>query len=529
MMSLAYIDPGNLEAEVQLGAYTGARLIWVLWWATVVGALLQELAARIGMVSGNDLAHAVRALYPRWLTYTVYANLELAIMSSDLQDLLGTAHALRLLTGLPLYLGAVVSSALSMLLLYLYESQRRYMEVGIGVTIVIVCTCFFVNMWHAQHVSTLDQADRIGDIVEGMAVPGMQWWAALPALGCVGAVIMPHNLFLHSNVVLSRRGEQGSSAEPSRLQLRLALYYTRIETCASLFVTYACNVAVVAMFAPLFYQPTCIGDTAETLRACVSRGLFGEHNTSVAADGEVAESCIIPATGGDGICSELELGDAGLALGAVLGRSAMLMWGVGLFVAGQASVLATTYAGQALMDGCLRVQLPAMTRVTFSRLISIGPAVAVAIWTEASVEAAEKMQVMQWINAFQALQLPFAMLPTLHFVADRKTLGSFRASGCWLALCWSVALTLIVTNVMLVTSFVFEWGDEAGRYGTLVVVAAILYGTVYFAACFTLAQYELQAVFAALRSATGRLRGRLTGSGESGEPPPPLDPLLVKP
>ena len=191
-MSLAYIDPGNLEAEVQLGAYTGARLIWVLWWSTVVGAMLQELAARIGMVSGNDLAHAVRARYPRWLTYTVYVNLELAIMGADLQDLLGTAHALRLLTGLPLYLGAIVSSALSMLLLYVYESQRRYMEVGIGITILIVCTCFFVNMWHAQ--------PKVGDIVEGMVVPGMQWWAALPALGCVGAVIMPHNLFLHSNV-----------------------------------------------------------------------------------------------------------------------------------------------------------------------------------------------------------------------------------------------------------------------------------------------------------------------------------------
>ena len=105
--------------------------------------------------------------------------------------------------------------------------------------------------------------------------------------------------------------------------------------------------------------------------------------------------------GGDGICSELELGDAGLALGAVLGRSAMLMWGVGLFVAGQASVLATTYAGQAIMDGCLRIQLPATTRVLISRLISIGPAVGVAVWTEMSVEMAEKAQLMQWINAFQ--------------------------------------------------------------------------------------------------------------------------------
>ena len=332
---------------MQLGAYTGLRLIWVLWWSTVVGAMLQELAARIGMVSGADLAHAVRARYPRWLTYTVYVNLELAIMGADLQDLLGTAHALRLLTGLPLYAGAIVSSALSMLLLYVYESQRRYMEVGVGVTILIVCFCFFVNTFHAQQHAK----PELGGIVGGMVVPGMQWWAALPALGCVGAVIMPHNLFLHSNVVLSRRSEggeggEGGSKEPSRLQLRLALYYTRIETCASLFVTYACNVAVVAMFAPLFYEPQCITST-ESLRACVSTGLFGEHNVSVAADGEVADACVIPATGEEGICSELELGDAGLALGAVLGRGAMLMWGVGLLVAGQASVLATTYAGQA--------------------------------------------------------------------------------------------------------------------------------------------------------------------------------------
>ena len=258
MMSLAYIDPGNLEAEVQLGAYTGARLIWVLWWATAIGALLQELAARIGMVSGHDLAHAVRALYPRWVTYTVYANLEVAIMTSDLQDLVGTAHAIRLLTGLPLYLGVIVSSALSMLLLYVYEAHQRHMEVGVGVVILVVMSCFFINMFRAQQFSTEDQAHRIADLAEGMFVPGMQWWAALPLLGCVGAVIMPHNLFLHSNVVLSRRGDQGRkgevSAEPSRLQLRLALFYTRVETCASLFVTYACNVAVVAMFAPLFYQ-----------------------------------------------------------------------------------------------------------------------------------------------------------------------------------------------------------------------------------------------------------------------------------
>ena len=177
MMSLAYIDPGNLEAEVQLGAYTGARLIWVLWWATAIGALLQELAARIGMVSGHDLAHAVRALYPRWVTYTVYANLEVAIMTSDLQDLVGTAHAIRLLTGLPLYLGVVVSSALSMLLLYVYEAHQRHMEVGVGVVILVVMSCFFINMFRAQQFSTEDQAHRMADLAEGMFVPGMQWWA----------------------------------------------------------------------------------------------------------------------------------------------------------------------------------------------------------------------------------------------------------------------------------------------------------------------------------------------------------------
>ena len=135
----------------------------------------------------------------------------------------------------------------------------------------------------------------------------------------------------------------------------------------------------------------------------------------------MAEACVLPATGGDGICSELELGDAGLALGAVLGRSAMFMWSVGLFVAGQASVLATTYAGQALMDGCLRVQLPALTRVTLSRLISIGPAVAVAIWTEAQVEAAEKMQIMH---------LPISPYISLHLATSRRWRPRRRCRSC---------------------------------------------------------------------------------------------------
>eukprot|EP00908_Phaeocystis_cordata_P025328 Transcript_7782.p3 GENE.Transcript_7782~~Transcript_7782.p3 ORF type:complete len:324 (-),score=46.09 Transcript_7782:114-1085(-) len=227
--------------------------------------------------------------------------------------------------------------------------------------------------------------------------------------------------------------------------------------------------------------------------------------------------------GGDGICSELELGDAGLALGAVLGRSAMLMWGLGLFVAGQASVLATTYAGQAIMDGCLRIQLPATTRVLISRLISIGPAVGVAVWTEMSVEMAEKAQLMQWINAFQALQLPFAMLPTLHFAADRGTLGSFRAAGLWLALCWGVALTLILANVLLVTTFVIEWG---GMWGPVVVGLALLYAALYFSAIFTLSRHELAAVGGAIRSVAIGVTERITGPGG---PPPQQQPAAALP
>ena len=544
MMSLAYIDPGNLEvrrrairfspdpppspdsplsharpttraqAEVQLGAYTGARLIWVLWWATVIGAMLQELAARIGMVSGADLAHAVRARYPRWVTWTVYVNLELAIMGADLQDLLGTAQACKLLFGWPLWLGTVLNSALSMALLYVYEARRSYVELMIGLTLVTVCICFFWNAARAQ-------PDGV-ELIEGLVVPGMQPWAALPALGTVGAVIMPHNLFLHSTVVLSRRAD----GDPGAYAMRQALYYTRIETVLALLVTFAINLAVVATFWALFYEPACIIDAVAEggedghsfvdidARACVPRGLFFRHNDSLAADGEVAEACVVPATGEAGICSELELGDAGHALGAVLGRGSMLMWGVGVFVAGQASVLATTYAGQAIMDGCLRVQLPAMTRVLLARLVSIGPAVAVALWTEWAVEAAAKAQLMQWINAFQACQLPFAMLPTLHFVADRATLGRFRARGAWLALCWLVALALIAANVVLVASFVIEWAHD---HGWPVCIFALTYAVFYFAACVHLVMAELEAIGRGARAGCLQLRGASAmGGGGSG-------------
>lgn len=469
--------------------------------------MLQELSARIGMVSGADLAHAVRAQYPRWVTYTVYINLELAIMGADLQDLLGTAQACKLLFGWPLWLGAVLNSALSMALLYVYEARRSYVEVMIGMTLITVCVCFFVNAGRAQ--------PDVVEMIEGLAVPGMQAWAALPALGTVGAVIMPHNLFLHSSVVLSRRDD----GDPGVYTMRKALYYTRIETVLALLVTFAINLAVVVTYWPLFYEPECIvSDVSEEghgfvdvdTRACISRGLFFHHNDSLAADGEVAEACTVPATGEPGICSEVELGDVGQALGAVLGKGSMLMWGVGVFVAGQASVLATTYAGQAIMDGCLRVQLPAMTRVLLARLVSIGPAVAVALWTEWAVEQAAKAQLMQWINAFQACQLPFAMLPTLHFVANRDMLGRFRARGWWLALCWLVALALILANLTLVASFVIEWAHD---HGWPVYIFALTYAVLYYAACVHLVMAELEAIGHCARAGCLLLRG---ASGKDG-------------
>ena len=196
LMSLAYLDPGNLEADLQQGAYTQYYLIWVLLWSTLIGLVLQEMAARLGVVTGRNLAEICSACYPRWVAMIVYVNMEVAIIGSDIQEVIGSAIALTLLTGMPLWAGCLLTGLDTFTFLAVHHLGVRYLEALITLMVSTMAVCFFIN-WG-------EVATPAAPVLAGLALPRMKGFMIMQAVGTVGAVIMPHNIYLHSGLVQSR-------------------------------------------------------------------------------------------------------------------------------------------------------------------------------------------------------------------------------------------------------------------------------------------------------------------------------------
>ena len=233
LMSLAYLDPGNLESDLQQGAYTGYRITWVLWWATVMGLILQEMSARLGVVTGKDLAQHVREGYPFWLNVVVYIMMEIAVIAADIQEVVGSAVALQLLFGLPVWAGCLITGIDTFTFLAVHYLGVRYLEALVTIMIGTMSICFFVN-WATV-------GSDPAELMYGWVVPTMQPWAVAQAVGTIGAVIMPHNLYLHSGLVLSRKVKRSS---PHKVYD--AIWYARIESAGALLFAFVINLAIVA-------------------------------------------------------------------------------------------------------------------------------------------------------------------------------------------------------------------------------------------------------------------------------------------
>ena len=202
LMSLAYLDPGNLEADLQQGAYTRFRLVWVLWWATVMGLVLQEMSARLGVVTGKSLSETARERYPRWVSNAVYVNMEVAVIGSDIQEVVGSAIAINLLfPRVPLWAGCLITGLDTFTFMAVHFLGARYLEALITTLVGAMAVCFFVN-W--GEVDTPP-----GPALAGWAAPTMKRYMVMQAVGTIGAVIMPHNLYLHSGLVQSRKLDRG--------------------------------------------------------------------------------------------------------------------------------------------------------------------------------------------------------------------------------------------------------------------------------------------------------------------------------
>ncbi|OQS03177.1 Metal Ion (Mn2 -iron) Transporter (Nramp) Family [Thraustotheca clavata] len=449
LMSIAYVDPGNLESDLQAGAYSRYQLIWVLLGATVMGFFLQTLSARLGVVTGKHLAEVCREMYPRWASYILWIMTEIAIVGSDIQEVLGSAIALQILFGLPLWAGCLVTGVDTLTFLSLHQFGIRKLEAFFVALIAVMLCCFCLNL--------VQGGVEPAPLLEGFLPRQPEGYAITQAVGILGAVIMPHNFYLHSGLVQSRAVDRFNSKK-----VHEANKYFTIESGVALFVSFLINLAVMCVFAKGFFSPDCIESYKD----------FGVNTACVPAlvsGGKSYGPCVlVEGTSTMGICQEIGLSGAGYALKGVLTEYSETIWAIGLLAAGQSSTMAGTYAGQFVMEGFLRIQLAPWKRVALTRAVALVPALAVAIWSDTHPGTSDTIGEM--LNVLQSIQLPFALLPLLYFTGHTDLMGSFANSKMMKWIGWGSALMVCFVNLYLVVQKVNVFDIN----GVVLVVVALV-------------------------------------------------------
>nr|XP_019580122.1 PREDICTED: natural resistance-associated macrophage protein 2 isoform X2 [Rhinolophus sinicus] len=436
LMSIAYLDPGNIESDLQSGAVAGFKLLWVLLLATIVGLLLQRLAARLGVVTGLHLAEVCHRQYPKVPRIILWLMVELAIIGSDMQEVIGSAIAINLLSvgRVPLWAGVLITIADTFVFLFLDKYGLRKLEAFFGFLITVMALTFgyeYVTVKPSQ-----------SEVLKGMFLPSCSGCGTpqiQQAVGIVGAVIMPHNMYLHSALVKSRQVNRAKKQE-----IREANKYFFIESCIALFVSFIINVFVVSVFAEAFFGKT----NQQVIEVCRNSssphtGLFPDDNSTLAVD----------------------IYKGGVVLGCYFGPATLYIWAVGILAAGQSSTMTGTYSGQFVMEGFLNLRWSRFARVILTRSIAIIPTLLVAVFQD--VEHLTGMN--DFLNVLQSLQLPFALIPILTFTSLRPVMSDF-ANGIG----WKIAggiLVLIICSINMY--FVVVYVQELGHM-ILYVVAAVV-------------------------------------------------------
>lgn len=421
LMSIAYLDPGNIESDLQSGAKAGFQLLWVLLGATVIGLLLQRLAARLGVVTGMHLAEVCNRQYHKVPRIMLWLMVELAIIGSDMQEVIGCAIAFSLLSSgrIPLWGGVLITIVDTFFFLFLDKYGLRKLEAFFGVLIAIMAFTF----GYEYVTVSPDQ----GALLRGMFVPYCEGCGSaqlLQAVGIVGAVIMPHNIYLHSALVKSRDVDRSNHRE-----VKEANKYFFIESSIALFVSFIINVFVVAVFAEAFYEKT----NEEVYSICNKSGsphldLFPLNNETL----------------------EVDIYKGGAVLGCFFGPAALYIWAVGILASGQSSTMTGTYSGQFVMEGFLNLRWSRFTRVLLTRSLAITPTLFVAIFQD--VQHLTGMNDL--LNALMSLQLPFALLPILTFTSLPSLMQDFTNGLFFKVGGGLVVLTVCCVNMYFVVVYV---------------------------------------------------------------------------
>ena len=392
LVSVGYMDPGNWATDLQGGAAFGFQLIWILLLSNIMAILLQSLSARLGIVRRLDLAQVNRETYPKFVNFCLYLLAELAIAATDLAEVLGMAIGIKLLTGLPLMYGTIITVADTFLFMLLQRYGIRKMEAFIFVLVATIGGSFLAEMIIAK-------PDLIG-AAKGLVPSALSPAALYIAVGMIGATVMPHNLYLHSALVQTRKIERTSAG------IKKSLWYNFIDSAIALNAAFFVNAAILILAATAFYQT---------------------GNQSIAKI-EEAHALLAPLLGS---------------------KLAPILFAVALIAAGQSSTVTGTLSGQIVMEGYLNLRLNPWIRRLLTRLVAIVPAVLViGLMGEGRVD-----ELLVFSQVILSLQLGFAVIPLIHFVSDKSTMGEFAIKSWVKILAWLVASILVFLNANLVFDF----------------------------------------------------------------------------
>ncbi len=415
LVSVGYMDPGNWATDIAGGSQFGYKLIWVLLMSNIMALLLQSLCARLGVVRGRDLAQASREAYNPFVNFVLYILAEIAIVACDLAEVIGMAIGLNLLFGLPMVWGVTITALDTFLLLFLLNKGMRKMEVFIIGLIFIIGGSFVVEMFFAK--------PDMGELMAGF-IPSLPDSTALYiAIGIIGATVMPHNLYLHSSLVQSRKIER------TKKGIKQALKFNFIDSAIALNLAFFVNAAILILAAAVFHK----------------NGMF-----------EVAE-----------------IQDAHALLEPLLGSSlAPTFFAIALIAAGQSSTLTGTLAGQIVMEGHLNLRIQPWVRRLITRMLAIVPALFTVIYFGES--GTGKLLVLSQVVL--SLQLGFAIIPLIHFVSSKKLMNGFEIKWPLRIASWLITIIIVGLNAKLVYDEITGWLTTAENpiyIWTLVIPAAI--------------------------------------------------------
>ncbi|KAF3447018.1 hypothetical protein FNV43_RR12198 [Rhamnella rubrinervis] len=413
LVSLAYLDPGNLETDLQAGATHGYELLWVILIGLVFALIIQSLAANLGVTTGKHLAELCKAEYPIFIKYCLWLLAEVAVIAADIPEVIGTAFALNILFNIPVWVGVLLTGGSTLLLLGLQRYGIRKLEMLIAALVFVMAACFFAEMKYVKPPAS--------EVVKGMFIPKLSGDAAVgDAIALIGALVMPHNLFLHSALVLSRKA-------PSSVRgINDACRYFLWESGFALFVALLINIAVVSVSGTV----------------CTNR------------------------------CKDLTLNSASFLLQNVLGRSSKIIYAIALLASGQSSTITGTYAGQYIMQGFLDLKMKKWTRNLMTRCIAITPSLIVSIIGGPS-GAGRLIIIASMILSFE---LPFALLPLLKFSSSATKMGPQKNSIYIMIFSWILGFGIIGINIYYLSTGFVDWIIHS----SLPKVATVFIGIIVF-------------------------------------------------